>query len=433
MRVLLTTLGSHGDVHPFMAMARALAARGHEPALLINPAFESQAGDEGIPLYPLGDRVDLKELIAGSRAMDPMVGPMVVFRRLLLPHVPLIIQRMRETIREFRPDVIVSHSICLGVPWVAREAGIPLAIAGLAPIAWMNPGSRPVLRPTSSAEPAGWTVRLNLAVARGLLRVLLDPALNRVRREMGLPKQKNIYLSHTLGGDVNLGLWSPRFCPPIEGDPPTGRICGFPWFDRHAANEADAGEVEGFMGDGEPPIVFSLGTAAVHASGRFYEHAAQACRLLGRRGVLLVGRTEYAPRGLPPTVRAFTYAPFSTVLPRAAATVHHAGIGTTAQTLRSGRPSLACPLAHDQFDNGARLVRLGVGGMLPHARATAPRLCEALRGILEDDGVCRRAASLGEMVAAEDGAARAVEHLEALHANGESPRSGVEYNAGLVR
>ena len=107
--------------------------------------------------------------------------------------------------------------------------------------------------------------------------------------------------------------------------------------------------------------VFTLGTTAVHVAGPFYEAAAGACRMLDRRGMLLTGQADYAPRPLPAGVQAFTYAPYSHVLPRGCATVHHGGIGTAADALRAGVPQWLFPSAHDQADNAQRLVDLGVG------------------------------------------------------------------------
>ena len=177
----------------------------------------------------------------------------------------------------------------------------------------------------------------------------------------------------------------------MPGDPAHGVICGFPWHDRSAGQETPVAPLNEFLDAGPPPIVFSLGTAAVHTAGRFYSDAAEACGMLGRRGLLLVGRPEYAPPRLPDGVRPFTYAPFSQVLPRAAAVVHHGGIGTTAQALRSGHPTVVCPLSHDQFDNAARVSRLGVSATVKHSAVSARRLALELSKVLDDPATARRA------------------------------------------
>jgi UDP:flavonoid glycosyltransferase YjiC (YdhE family) len=198
----------------------------------------------------------------------------------------------------------------------------------------------------------------------------------------------------------------------MPDDPTNGRICGFPWFDRHGEFEQLPTDVERFLQAGEPPIVFTLGTAAVHVSGSFYGCAAAACRILGRRGVLLTRHLEYAPKNLSSDVRAFTYVPFSTVLPRACATVHHGGIGTTAQAMRAGRPTVIVPFSHDQFDNAARAKRLGVSVTLTRKRLIPHALADALRSVIDEPALNDRAARLGDLLSTEDGALTAAMALE---------------------
>jgi UDP:flavonoid glycosyltransferase YjiC (YdhE family) len=115
-------------------------------------------------------------------------------------------------------------------------------------------------------------------------------------------------------------------------------------------------------------------------------------------------------------VRAFAWAPHSWIFPRSAATIHHGGIGSTAQALRAGRPQLVVPHAHDQFNNAVRIVRLGLGAMVPRHRLTVARLIRALGPLLDDAAVGARARGLGARVGAEDGAVTAVTVMERLAA-----------------
>src|SRR5262249_15866724 len=140
--------------------------------------------------------------------------------------------------------------------------------------------------------------------------------------------------------------------------PPQTVITGFPFYDQ----DGDAGmpaELAAFLDAGPPPIVFTLGSSAVQDAGLFYEPTIAPARQLGRRAVLLVGKdSSNRPASLPEGMLAVDYAPFSELFPQAAAIVHQGGVGTTAQAMRSGRPMLVMPYAHDQPDNAARIVRL---------------------------------------------------------------------------
>ena len=117
--------------------------------------------------------------------------------------------------------------------------------------------------------------------------------------------------------------------------------------------------------------------------------------------------------GLGPDAFAAPYAPHSSVFPRAAVNVHQGGVGTTAQALRAGRPMLVVPWSHDQFDNAERVKRLGVGGVLYRRRYKAQHVARALRRLLEDETVARRAHGVGERVRGEDGVKAACDAIEA--------------------
>ena len=211
--------------------------------------------------------------------------------------------------------------------------------------------------------------------------------------------------------DLNLGMWSSLFREPLPDDPTNGVICGFPWFDRSGDEDRDTTELDHFVDEDEPPIVFTMGTTVIAAAGDFYEHAAEACHRLGRRGLLLTGTTANMPRRLPPGVRAFVYAPFGKVLPRACATVHHGGTGTTGQALRAGKPMLIIPVAWDQFDNAQWARRMKVSITLERGRVSPKTLAAALSRLLDRPALNERSKRYAELIEQEDGAATAAERL----------------------
>lgn len=420
---LLITLGSHGDVHPFFALAQELSRRGHAAIVATNAAFGAQSQRAGVHLVEMVAGLDIAEIMRNADVMHPSRGPRVVLKELLLPLVPDIFARTEELIREHKPDAVLIHPICLGAHWACERAGVPIVPVILAPMGWMASHDQRVMVHWRSHDLSVRSSRIDSWIGKHLMRFMLDGPLNRIRRELGLAKKRDLLVGEFIRPGLNLGLWSPHFRAPCPGDPEGGVICGFPWFDDHHDHQVADDELNAFLADGDPPIVFTLGTAAVHVPGDFYAHAARAAQELGRRAILLIGRTEYAARyrDLPKTIRTFTYAPFTTLLPRAAATVHHGGIGTTAQGLRAGKPTVIVPLAHDQFDNAARAKRLGVSETVLHARADTRALTKALHTILDRPDVANRAATLGQHVRVEAGAVIAVDHIE-REFNGKSRR-----------
>lgn len=426
MKVLLTTIGSSGDINPFIAVGRALRERGHHPTLLINPFFESAARQAGLDYLPLGEEIDFRAMAQVRNITHPRKGGFAVMRELVLPYIREIHDHVDRVIDALKPDVMLAHHISLGAQWACARRGVPYATAVLAPSLWLNPADRPVFGGMPDTLPI-WAFRAALWMGKMQCRAVLDPPVNRARRELGYPTGRDQVFGYKRAGEPLLGLWSPAFRAPMDDDPPTGTICGFAWHDRFERFENGTSDVLKYFDECErandPPIVFTLGTAVVHIAGRFYHDAAQACRTLGRRGVLITNRAEYAPNPseLPPGVRAFPYAPFSEIMPRAACTVHHGGIGTTAQGLRSGRPTVIIPHAYDQFDNAARARRLGVSATLYRTRVTPARLVAALREVLNDPSKGAKAAEIARRLAGEDGAVTAAMELEKIA--GGAPRA----------
>ena len=187
------------------------------------------------------------------------------------------------------------------------------------------------------------------------------------------------------------------------------RYKGFPFFDRKDNQPPDV-DLLRFLGKGPAPIVFTLGTAAVHIAGDFYRESIKAAKLLNRRAVLLIGSERNRPtEPLPEGIIAVNYAPFGEILPRVAAMVHQCGVGTTAQGFRAGIPMLAVPFAHDQHDNGSRIERLGVARMIARNSYKAERVASELKELLGNPSYARNAKEIGSRVRAESGAALAVD------------------------
>jgi UDP:flavonoid glycosyltransferase YjiC (YdhE family) len=172
------------------------------------------------------------------------------------------------------------------------------------------------------------------------------------------------------------------------------RLTGFPLYDESGL-EPLAGSVEQFLRAGEPPIAFTPGSA-MWVGRPFFEASAEACRRIGRRGILLSRHRDHIPPNLPPGVIHVDYAPFSELLPRCAALVHHGGIGTSSQALAAGVRQIVMPMAHDQYDNANRLKRLGVARVIPAKHYHGPGVAKELAALLNSPEIassCRAVAA----------------------------------------
>jgi UDP:flavonoid glycosyltransferase YjiC (YdhE family) len=222
-----------------------------------------------------------------------------------------------------------------------------------------------------------------------------------------------------------LALFSKHFARPQPDWPANVTQTGFVFYDRRgpgfgeeevSAARGLAPELDAFLKAGSPPVVFTLGSSAVMHPGEFYRESLAAAERLGSRAVLLVGPAEREALGRTNSdlVHIAEYAPYSELMPRAAATVHQGGIGTTAQALRSGRPMLVVPWSHDQPDNAERIRKLGVGRVLARKRYTAKAAAAELSHLLQERTYRERAAQMGAAVSGEDGLSAACDEIEAV-------------------
>jgi UDP:flavonoid glycosyltransferase YjiC (YdhE family) len=239
--------------------------------------------------------------------------------------------------------------------------------------------------------------------------------VERLRAEAGLGPAAEPLIEPMRSPHLVLALFSGLLAAPQPDWPARTVLAGFPFLDEAGGGGGLSPELERFLAGGPPPIVFTLGSSAVRDAGRFFEHSAAAAARLGRRAVLLVGPdAQNRPGALPPGVVAAEYAPHARLFPRAAALVHQGGIGTTGEAMRSGRPMLVVPFAHDQPDNAERLRRLGVARVLPRHRYRPQRAADELARLLAEPECAARAAAVGARVRAEDGVGAACDALEAL-------------------
>jgi UDP:flavonoid glycosyltransferase YjiC (YdhE family) len=256
--------------------------------------------------------------------------------------------------------------------------------------------------------------RLLCRIASHRLEKLMEPVY-RLRAELGLPRGAQPLLAGQHSPALVLALFSSVLAKPQPDWPPNTRVTGFAFYDRRdffGETEIQQ-ELEEFLDAGPRPLVFTLGSSAFWVAKNFYRDSIKAAQALGQRALLLIGHARNLPtESLPEGVAAFEYAPFSQVLPRALAIVHQGGIGTTGQGLRSGRPVLVVPHAHDQFDNAARVVRLGCGRMIARPRYNARNATRQLEAILGNQDYFTNAAQVARRVQNENGARAAVDAIE---------------------
>ena len=446
-RVVLTTFGSYGDIHPYLGLALGLAARGLEPAIATSEYYRDKIEGTGIPFRPV--RPDLDPTDAGmvAKIMDPVRGSEFIVRELAMAHV-------RDTYFDLHAatddaQLIVGHPLTFAARIVAEQRGLPWVSSVLAPMSFFSAHDLPVF----AAAPAAHAARhLGIGASRSLIRMAklaarhwADPVRS-LRAELGLPPTEDPIFEGQHSPHLVLAMFSRVLAGPQPDWPLHTCITGTVLYDGAVAggsaapgssetgaagatdpptggrgassmqHDPETAALARFLDEGPAPVVFTLGTSAVGAAGRFYEESAAAAMQLGARAVLLVGND---PRNRPPgppssDVLVIRYAPYSSLFPRASAIVHQGGVGTTVQALHAGKPTIIVPFAHDQPDNAFRVEQLGVSRTIYPRQYRAPRVAETLRMLLDDQLVAANAAAVAKRVQAEDGVGAACTEIERL-------------------
>ena len=411
MRILMIPVGSAGDVHPHVGIGLALQRRGHDVSVLTSAYFEPLLARVGLPLIPIGTVDDYHRGLEHPDLWRPHRA-LGVIGEAIRPHVTEIARALREQ-ATVDPPLLVAHPLAFAARAAQESLGLRLVTLHLqaagfvsrhgtaVPHVWLRSANR-------------WPLPLKrLLVAAGdrLSDHALSPVVNDVCAEFGLPPARNIVREWWHSPHRVIGLF-PDWYAAVQPDwPPQTRLTGFPLY-----GEGDAApvtpELDKWLAAGEPPMVFAPGTANRQAA-RFFRAGADACRRLGRRGLLLTRFAEQIPDPLPFGVRHAEYAPFGSLLPRAAALVHHGGIGTAAQALRAGCPQLVMPMAFDQPDNAVRLQRLGVGSYLRPSRFTGMAVARELETLLGSEVVARACRAVARRFVGIDPVARTCDLIEA--------------------
>jgi rhamnosyltransferase subunit B len=423
LRVILSNIGTFGDINPLIAIALELKRRGHDPVMAVPALFEAKIRPLGLEFHAVRPDIDPSNTILIEMIYDVRKGTERGLREFLFPVLRQTYDDLLDAAtRPERADLLLLGELNYAGPLVAEVTGIPWASYVLAPLSFFSAFDPPVLPMYPKLARADKTVpgmgRAIRRLARFVSRKWSQPIYD-LRAELGLARGRNPLFDAKHSPFLVLALFSRLLGREQKDWPKNTKITGFCYYDSDAGNAALPKHLEEFLAAGPAPVVFTLGSAAVLAAGKFYEHSARAAMKLGIRAVLLIGSDERnRPRvALPKTICVAEYAPYSALFPRAQLVVHQGGVGTTAQCLRAGTPMLIMPYSHDQPDNGRRMRRLKVARLIHREYYTPVRVARKVKAMLEDPSFAVRAAEVARRLEHENGVRSACNALEELYRN----------------
>lgn len=400
MELVLVTFGTRGDINPYIALGVALKKRGHAVTLISNATFSSLIQQAGLAFIPCGSVNDFLNTFQHKDASSAFKCLPLTGRHILLDTM----QPLYEILSRFNPKqtLLISNLYAAGARIAQEKLGFPLISVCLQPASIWS-----VARPARLAF-FPYFAHFPFFLKENLLRLvdwlIIDPIfstqVNEFRAELGLPKINKILTQWLPSPELILGLFPPWFVDSAEDWPKHLQLTDFLMMDD--PDYLLSQELLEFMENGEPPLVFTYGTAAMHAQ-QFFKTSIQVALKLGRKALLLTQYPQQLPTQLPAQIKHASYVPLKAVLKSAAVLIHHGGIGSATQAIAMGIPQLIVPFTYDQPDNAYWLEKLGLSVTLSPKSYTTSTVCNTLEQILSSSSTYALCQAYAKKINAYDG------------------------------
>ena len=423
--LVVATWGSFGDVHPYLAIAQEWQRRGGRASAATCEMYRGAVENAGLDFRAI--RPDLPDTSQNSefyqRVLDPVRGgARYLLRETWGKHARESYDDLYAATHD--ADVFFSHSMCVVAPLVAAKRAKNMRwVSGIvSPMFLQSAYQAPSLPfvPQLAAVPVVGRIA-SQAWNAWLQRWLYEPLqpIEDLRHVLNLPRGQHPLFHDAHSPHRVLALWSKTFANAQPDWPSQARVVGFCHFDRSqmtSKNATSSTRIEEFLLNGDAPILFTLGASSALDAGHFWRESLASVKALKGRAIFVVG---VAPqnwpnelRDLPPEVLAIEYAPLSQIVSRCSAVVHHGGVGTLAQCLEAGVPSLIMPHSQDQPDNAWRAHKMGVARLLSRRNYTAPRVVGLLQTLLQSAKIRHRVLEVQRAMQNEHGAQTACDWIE---------------------
>ncbi len=410
MNITILTLGSQGDVQPFVALGIGLKQAGYDVTICTSDRFQNFVASRGLNYaYMNDDLIKLGETDEGRAAIESGGNPLALLKK--------VMPKIRQTLDEGwaaaqNAEAIIYHPKTLSGSHIAEKLKIP-AFASI-PLPLYSPTSAFPMPLLANLNLGGWLNKFSYKI----LPLLTAPYLNTVnqwRQEvLNLPPRSLMANELVQPHGKPIPVLYP-YSQHVVSRPPdwdeTIIVTGYWFLDAKTDWQPPANLVE-FLAAGAPPVYIGFGSMAGRNPERLAQIVLEALARSQQRGILATGWGGLAASDLPNTVFKLESVPHDWLFPQVAAAVHHGGAGTTAALLRAGKPAVICPFFGDQPFWGQRVFELGAGvAPIPQKKLAAKKLASAIARAATDAGMRQRAAELGEKIRAENGVANAVKFI----------------------
>ena len=413
MHITLATVGSRGDVQPYVALGVGLKAAGHSVNIATHSSFEPVIRKHGLDFSAVvGDPRETVESELGHKWLATGSNMLGFVKRMAELMRPMMVRATADCLNACKGADLVLYSILgwLGASSVVEKLGIPGYAAFLQP-------ATPTRHFPSFAYPiraslGGLHNKLTYTVGEQLFWLAFRGSINQARDEvLRLPSLPILSPARRLR-ELRLPVFY-GYSPTVLEKPPdwdsSVHVTGY-WFLDQTTDWEPPADLVKFLEAGAPPVYVGFGSMHDRSAEKLTKTVVDALSRVGLRGIVHSGWGALSHGDLPNHVFPIGSVPHEWLFPQLAAVVHHGGAGTTAAGLRAGVPSIVVPFFGDQFFWGERVAALSTGPQpIPVKRLTTERLASALEIAVLDDQVQERAGIIGEKIRAEDGVTRVVD------------------------
>ncbi len=324
--IVFHALGSLGDLHPQLALALELKRRGHACRFATTAYYRARIEQADLSFFPIRPDLNPTDPVLVERLLHARSGLRELMSELVFRH-------MRDTYSDLAAacegaDLLVSGNNCYAPPLVHEKLGIRWASTILQPFGFFSRRAPPI--PPGMYwmrhlyRLGGWVGGLTVTIARAATASWARD-VHLLREELGLRRVAHPIFEGQHSPELVLAMFSKHLFP-LQADWPANTLVTGPiHFD--GGGTLPEG-LEAFLAEGEPPVVFTLGSAAVHAPDAFFSHSRAVVRDLACRAVFVVGSEREATAFEDPRIHAVPPVPYSKLFPRARAIVHQSGAGT---------------------------------------------------------------------------------------------------------
>lgn len=410
-KLVVTSLGSLGDLYPMLPVTARLRERGHRLVFAVNPEHVATVTREGYECSPLAI-----PSLPGVRSSDPASIKSQVEEQL-----PMLLRGALASLDAVcgDADLLLTHQLQIAAAMAAHKFSLRwvtlTVFPGFIPSGYTVP--QPHWLPALPGPPGRLINRATWRMFDLGVQHLSHSVIARVAESEGLGLEGDLFSPGQLSPYLTLVLGSPVYCPRQPDWPSTVRVVGYTGGDEPRGwREPDA--VTAFLKGGDPPVLITTSSAGERDASAFFQMAAEALEGMGMRGLMLLGRTASGPDGrmveLGPGIAGWSYLPLSRIIGRCALAIHHCGFGTTMTTVRWGKACVGVPATFDQWWNASRVDSLGIGRVLRWDSCNRERLAVEIGAVAREPRYENNAVRLAELMSGEDGATAACNEIEAL-------------------